>query len=189
MPYYEVLKQKSLRLPERLGRRYAKEFTLGGLFCSCFGSTMGESIKFNAQLIQNIAKCLAYYPFAEETKLAVLIGIHIYVWQNYEQTLQLLLNKPLLETLARDLEVYNWREIDSETYDLAFKELELFCQWVFENNQCIELSDLYRMFPTDLIANIHSQRYQSREEESLVGLVGSTLGSFVEQIGLNEWFS
>ena len=180
------LQQKAEFLPIKLNNSYAKLYTMGGLFCSCL-PFMRPQLFDDVYLIQSVAKCLNYYSFAtEKDKLSVLQGMYLYIWERYESSVQRVLNKPLLDALSAHLEVESLETLDKNICKESFQALDEFCNWVYRNRSHRELGELYRAFPNDMQATIHTRRFLSHADEAPTW--GGTLSSLLKDIGIHRLF-
>ncbi|WP_419418880.1 hypothetical protein ACNVED_10025 [Legionella sp. D16C41] len=185
MPTFTQLQQKAEFLPMKLCNSYTKLYTMGGLFCSCLPFTPSQLLQ-DAYLIQKVAKNLNYYAVVEENKLLVLQGVYLYIWERYDSSFQKVFNKPFLDTLSAHLEVNSLEELNKDTYEDSYQALDEFCNWVYHNRFHRELGELYRAFPNDMQANIHTRSY--RVPESDLSSWGGTITSLLKGIGINKLF-
>ncbi len=182
---FAQLQQKAEFLPTKLCNSYTKLGTLGGLFCSCLPLLPSQLFQ-DANLIQNIAKSLNYYTALEKEKLSVLQGAYLYIWERYQNSLQKVLNKPLIDTLKAHLEIDSIEELDKYIYEESYQALDDFCGWVYRNRSHPELGELYRAFPNDMQANIQMRNYQPQEDDT--SSWGYTITSLLKNIGINRLF-
>jgi hypothetical protein len=105
-------------------------------------------------LIQLVAEGLMHYTAKIETKKNVLVGIYLYVWQNYQDPWQQWTNNPFLDILSEDMEVKSMKEMDHQDMTDSLKALREFCTWVYRNQMYTELSGLYKAFPADIMGRI-----------------------------------
>ncbi|MDI9817664.1 MULTISPECIES: hypothetical protein [unclassified Legionella] len=160
MPEFEEIQQNAKNFSEKLSRAYARQRSFGSFFCTCFPSIPNAELAQAAYLIQQIAKCLDFYPNADrETKKLVLIGVYSYVWYQYDNTVQWFLNRPLLKLLQQDMKIDSLTRLDARIYNKSLSELSLFCSWVYEeSNKFQELNDLYHAFPVNMQGNLYLQK-------------------------------
>jgi hypothetical protein len=184
MPTYTELKQRAHLLPLKLSRVYERQYTLGGIFCSCFTPVIGGEVITDALLIQQTVTCLEFYSEGDDIKLLVLTGMYIYIWQRYGSTLQHLINKPFLDLLAEHLETTSLVDLDNVFYKASLDELDNFCNWVYSNRKFTELELLYNSFPADMRANIHIQKTQQPVGETSF----SKIANYMENIRENGLF-
>lgn len=166
MPTYAELKHNAYNLPIKLSRIYERQYTLGGLFCSCFTPVIGGEVLTDALLIQQTGVCLDFYPEGDDIKLKILTGMYIYIWQRLGNSLQYLLNKPFVNLLSEQLEINSLADLDNTFYKASLDALDNFCNWVYSNRKFSELELLYNSFPMDMRANIHIQKNQQLVSET-----------------------
>lgn len=184
MPTYAELKQCAQYLPNKLSKIYERQYTLGGIFCSCFTPVVGGEVFNDALLIQQTAYCLEFYTEGDDTRLMVMTGMYIYIWQRYANTLQYLINKPFLGLLADHLEISSLADLDYAFYKASLDELDNFCNWVYSNRKFSQLELLYNSYPTDMRANIHIQKNQQVASETSF----SKIANYMENIRENGLF-
>lgn len=179
MPTFTELQQLAHFLPSKLRKTYEKHYTLGGIFCPCMPSVVGSEVISDALLIHHTAKCLEFYPEADDIKLMVLTGMYIYIWQRYGGAMNYLMNKPLLDILGEHLEINSLVGLDRIFYQSSFDELDNFCNWVYLNRKFVELELLYNSFPTDMRASIHIQKNQQPTGETTFT---NTISDFIDNL-------
>lgn len=184
MPTYAELKQSAQYLPRNLCKIYERQYTFGGMFCSCFTPVAGGEVFNDALLIQHTANCLEFYDEDDDTKYMVLTGMYIYIWQRYVNTWQYLINKPFLGLLAEHLEISSLVGLDSAFYKNSLDELDNFCNWVYSNRKFTQLELLYDSYPPDMRANIHIQKNQQAASETSF----SKIADYMENIRENGLF-
>ncbi len=184
MPTYTELKQCAQYLPNKLSKIYERQYTLGGIFCSCFTPVVGGEVFNDALLIQQTANCLESYAVDDDTRFMVLTGMYIYIWQRYVNTWQYLINKPFLGLLAEHLEISSLVDLDNTVYKSSLDELDNFCNWVYSNKKFSQLGLLYNAYPSDMRANIHIQKNQQDACETSF----SKIADYMENIRENGLF-
>lgn len=187
MPEFVNLQQKAMALPARLRKAYSKYNTFGGLFCTCLPSMMNPQLLLDAQLIEQTAFCLGFYlnsqdqQDADPIKEAVLIGMYIHIWYQYDSSLGWFLNKPLLALLQEHLELESLTNLDKTTYKNSLEELGYFTHWVYENrNSYKELNHLYQAYPAEMQDRLDEQR-NALECHSSWSSILSTLATQLSQ--------
>ncbi|KTC85702.1 hypothetical protein Ldro_2027 [Legionella drozanskii LLAP-1] len=164
---YAELQNNAKIFPVRLAKAYAKQPLFGSFFTACFPTFIPNRVLTDAQLIQQIAEGLEYYTDASiTTKKLVLIGIYIYLWHQYDNNLQWLLNKPLLTMFQEQLGVNSLSSLDQTLYESSLDKLSDFSYWVFSNRRFRDLQALYEAFPAEMQGRIYTQRRNPPAEYS-----------------------
>lgn len=164
---FAELQESAKIFPKKLAKAYAKQHSFGCFFTACFPATIPTRVLTDAQLIKKVAEGLEYYTDASiATKKLVLIGIHIYLWHQYDSSLQWLLNKPLLTLFQEQLGVRSLSNIDQTLYKSSLEELSDFSYWVFRNRRFRILQALYEAFPAEMQGRIYTQRRHPPSEYS-----------------------
>src|SRR5436190_6234484 len=106
MSDFSILQEKAGNLPNKLIRYYKKNYSYGGIFCTCVQPWISNDAIIDARLVCMTAFCLDHYSGAtDDLKLVVLKGMYFYVWQHYKSTLQWFSHNPFITILREHLEI------------------------------------------------------------------------------------
>lgn len=193
MPMYESLQHDAKNLTELLTRAFIRQFSYGGLFCTCLPTVTNQQLFNDAKLIQQTAECLDFYTgktysgiiITTHTRYRALVGIYLYIWYQYDNLLQSYLNKPLLELIKQHLGFNSLDQLEPEFYRACLEELDDFCNWVYEkSNQYQQTNKLFHTFPTNMQGNLHTQKEQLSASVSW----GNLFSGLVTKVGIKSLF-